>query len=150
RRRSHARLGAATPRPVSAAPRRGGRVAVDWGAVRRPLALSILVLFATGCSSVGSEPLPGQPSHHVAGGFRNPNPAYSRPAGWTRWPFMARRGVQAVLSPRRFNAPRVANDGSALRGGSAEPSVTWVGHSTLLVQLEGLNILTDPHWGERA
>src|SRR5262249_53411863 len=64
--------------------------------------------------------------------------------------FMARRGVQAVLSPRRFNAPRVANDGSALRGGSAEPSVTWVGHSTLLVQLEGLNILTDPHWGERA
>ena len=25
-----------------------------------------------------------------------------------------------------------------------------MGHSTLLVQLDGLNVLTDPHWGERA
>jgi L-ascorbate metabolism protein UlaG (beta-lactamase superfamily) len=28
--------------------------------------------------------------------------------------------------------------------------VTWVGHSTVLVQVNGLNILTDPIWSERA
>ena len=28
--------------------------------------------------------------------------------------------------------------------------VTWIGHSTVLVQTEGLNILTDPIWSERA
>jgi N-acyl-phosphatidylethanolamine-hydrolysing phospholipase D len=28
--------------------------------------------------------------------------------------------------------------------------VTWVGHSTFLVQLDGVNIVTDPHWGDRA
>ena len=28
--------------------------------------------------------------------------------------------------------------------------VTWIGHSTVLVQTEGLNILTDPVWSERA
>jgi len=28
--------------------------------------------------------------------------------------------------------------------------VTWVGHSTVLIQSEGLNILTDPIWSERA
>jgi N-acyl-phosphatidylethanolamine-hydrolysing phospholipase D len=28
--------------------------------------------------------------------------------------------------------------------------VTWVGHSTFLVQIGGLNILTDPHWSRRA
>src|SRR3546814_12594273 len=27
---------------------------------------------------------------------------------------------------------------------------TWVGHATLLVQTQGLNILTDPIWSERA
>ena len=29
-------------------------------------------------------------------------------------------------------------------------TVTWVGHSSLLVQIGGLNILTDPMWSERA
>ena len=28
--------------------------------------------------------------------------------------------------------------------------VTWVGHSTFLVQIGGLNVLTDPMWSERA
>jgi L-ascorbate metabolism protein UlaG (beta-lactamase superfamily) len=31
-----------------------------------------------------------------------------------------------------------------------EMLVTWIGHSTVLVQTEGLNILTDPIWSERA
>ena len=29
-------------------------------------------------------------------------------------------------------------------------AVTWVGHSTVLLQLGGLNVLTDPIWSERA
>jgi L-ascorbate metabolism protein UlaG (beta-lactamase superfamily) len=28
--------------------------------------------------------------------------------------------------------------------------VTWVGHATLLVQIDGVNVLTDPQWSERA
>ena len=31
-----------------------------------------------------------------------------------------------------------------------EMRVTWIGHSTVLVQVAGLNILTDPTWSERA
>jgi N-acyl-phosphatidylethanolamine-hydrolysing phospholipase D len=31
-----------------------------------------------------------------------------------------------------------------------EPSVTWVGHATLLVQLGGVNFLTDPVWSRAA
>ncbi|HXJ82020.1 MAG TPA: MBL fold metallo-hydrolase [Candidatus Methylomirabilis sp.] len=46
--------------------------------------------------------------------------------------------------------PRVANDGEVLRAGTANPSVTWVGHATLLVQIDGINVLTDPHWADRA
>jgi N-acyl-phosphatidylethanolamine-hydrolysing phospholipase D len=34
--------------------------------------------------------------------------------------------------------------------GNPGPTITWVGHSTLLVQLEGVTLLTDPQWSERA
>jgi N-acyl-phosphatidylethanolamine-hydrolysing phospholipase D len=64
--------------------------------------------------------------------------------------FFVRRMFQATFRPRTFEAPRLVNDGQALRAGLANPSVTWVGHSTLLVQLDGVNVLTDPHWGDRA
>jgi L-ascorbate metabolism protein UlaG (beta-lactamase superfamily) len=112
-----------------------------------PLLLAALV---AGCASVGTEPVPGKPPHHVQGGFRNPNPEFKRPTGLTRWGFFMRRMWATLTAPRQFDPPRIANDGSLLRAGVLNPSITWVGHSTLLVQVEGLTILTDPHWGLRA
>ncbi len=57
---------------------------------------------------------------------------------------------ESLTSPRAFEAPRVANDGAALRATPPPRSITWVGHATLLVQVDGLSILTDPNWSERA
>src|SRR6185436_19742461 len=28
--------------------------------------------------------------------------------------------------------------------------ITWLGHSTLLIEIDGVRLLTDPVWGERA
>ncbi|HYD11242.1 MAG TPA: MBL fold metallo-hydrolase [Allosphingosinicella sp.] len=50
------------------------------------------------------------------------------------WPDSA--PVQQTVPPRN-----VAGDGMR---------VTWIGHSTVLVQVNGLNILTDPIWSDRA
>ncbi len=36
------------------------------------------------------------------------------------------------------------------RAAAGQRSVTWVGHSTVLLQLGELNVLTDPMWSERA
>jgi N-acyl-phosphatidylethanolamine-hydrolysing phospholipase D len=36
------------------------------------------------------------------------------------------------------------------RSAAGELRITWVGHSTFLLQLDGVNILTDPVWSERA
>ena len=40
-----------------------------------------------------------------------------------------------------FSRPRAAAD---------DLSVTWIGHSTVLIQIGGLNVLTDPMWADRA
>jgi len=39
---------------------------------------------------------------------------------------------------------------STPRFGSKELSITWLGHSTTLIELDGVNILTDPNWSDRA
>ena len=31
-----------------------------------------------------------------------------------------------------------------------QPAVTWIGHATVLAQLGGINLLTDPHFSQRA
>ncbi|WP_245856027.1 MBL fold metallo-hydrolase [Paenibacillus rigui] len=36
-----------------------------------------------------------------------------------------------------------------LRTNRTETSITWIGHSTFLIQIGGLNLLTDPVWAER-
>lgn len=45
---------------------------------------------------------------------------------------------------------RVPADFVPPRAPRSQLTVTWVGHASLLIQLDGLNILTDPMWSERA
>lgn len=96
------------------------------------------------------------PAHHrPGGGFRNPWPLQGQHglSGVARWmvqrlrrrllgqlpaepdPSAFRRMVAAVRSPRADRTQLLA---------------TWVGHSTFLLQVGDVNVLTDPMWGERA
>ena len=62
-----------------------------------------------------------------------------------------RRLLAAAVQPDPVvQPPRMANNGTFLRENGTEATVTWVGHSTLLIQLEGINLLTDPQWSLRA
>lgn len=95
-------------------------------------------------------PKPGAPAHHAEGGFRNTNPGYVPATAWVRTKFFFSRVWATTFHPRSATLPRVANDGRTLRENRSEATVTWVGHSTLLIQLDGMNLLTDPHWSDRA
>jgi len=66
-------------------------------------------------------------------------------------PFFVRR-LGTTLSGRTGYAESVANDGAFLRANAQHsvPSVTWIGHATLLVQMDHATFLTDPIWSERA
>lgn len=108
-----------------------------------------VLLIASGCVGVGG-PLPSAPPHHRARGFVNENPAFQRPDFWALQTFRARRLWAALTGgPAAPEFPRVANDGRVLRDHRG-PTITWIGHATVLVQLDGVNVLTDPQFSERA
>ena len=59
--------------------------------------------------------------------------------------------------PLRRQAPRADRPAAVdepARGVARSPETglraTWLGHSTVLVEIDGLRVLTDPVWGERA
>jgi N-acyl-phosphatidylethanolamine-hydrolysing phospholipase D len=113
------------------------------------LAALLAAVVAAGCGHVG-KPVPGAPAHHRERGFANPDTAHPPASTWVRMRFFVTRMWSTTFSPRSIELPRVANDGAALRANGTEPTVTWVGHATLLVQLDGVNVLTDPQWSDRA
>ncbi|MCP4004161.1 MAG: MBL fold metallo-hydrolase [bacterium] len=66
-----------------------------------------------------------------------------------RFPFFLRR-IGGSFRAREGTPNRVGNDGAFLRENAlhSEPSVTWVGHATLLVQMGHVTFLTDPIWSD--
>ncbi|WP_244147679.1 MBL fold metallo-hydrolase [Leptospira yanagawae] len=90
-------------------------------------------------------------THHMESGFRNPNPQFQKKGFWSvfvwQWDrFFLPHSLDAKSYPE---FPVVHNDGKALQTNANKLSVTWVGHATTLVQIDGVNILTDPIWSER-
>ena len=120
----------------------------DW--VLLPAVVLLLIVgLQAGCAWVGA-PKPDAPAHHLENGFRNTDPAFTRPGALTRVRFFLSRVWATTFHPRSADFPRIENDDRALRENRTEATLTWVGHSTLLIQLDGVNILTDPHWSNRA
>jgi N-acyl-phosphatidylethanolamine-hydrolysing phospholipase D len=118
---------------------------------RLRLAFALLLLgVATAGPTWGLEggELPRAPRLH--GTFRNLDPDFWSASNWTRVRFYL-LGLSTMLTRERTFAPLSAAqpDVGALRGNRRDPTVTWVGHSTLLVQLDGVNVLTDPTWSLR-
>lgn len=48
-----------------------------------------------------------------------------------------------------YTVPSVEPDLKFLHANRTVPSLTWIGHSTFLIQHSGLNIMTDPIWAEQ-
>ncbi len=61
-------------------------------------------------------------------------------------PFLARKVWTSVVE-RSGGAPLVRFDPAAL---AASPSITWIGHATFLVRMDGVTFLTDPMFSKRA
>ena len=88
--------------------------------------------------------------HHRPGGFRNPWTTADDHAlgGLLRWVRVHRTTPTGAST--RPNFPRAVPRPATPRAAEDELRLTWVGHSTFLIQIGGMNVLTDPMWSERA
>jgi N-acyl-phosphatidylethanolamine-hydrolysing phospholipase D len=122
------------------------RRALNRGLAALPLALA-------GCASERAQPAADAPWHHTADGFRNPPGSPERGGDFGDWSsFFLRRFTDRdeVALPAGHVLPAAeAQDGVANRRNDGD-RLTWLGHASFLLRLDGRNILTDPYLSEYA
>ena len=91
-----------------------------------------------------------QGAPHGPDGYRNNYPHGDKQSFWAWKLEQLRNDLPAKAPPGGWSIPYVKTDAAALQAPDTNPSVTWVGHATLLVRLAGKNILFDPMFSERA
>jgi N-acyl-phosphatidylethanolamine-hydrolysing phospholipase D len=118
------------------------------------LALTVSLLGLAVATSPGAAP-PSEPIGPAPrtsdGRFTNPGGTLSHGGLGVRLSFFVRRLAGAFQE--RPGAPgRVPNDGAFLRENARHsvPTLTWIGHATLLVQMDHISFLTDPIWSDTA
>ncbi len=132
-----------------------GPVARHAATLAGALALASALAFGlSSCSTVNPYHDPNRP-HHRANGFQNRHAEFEPKGMLTvlQWQWDAARNGRPAAAARP--TPAVAPDlefvhRNALAGKAMEPAATWIGHSTVLLQLAGLNVLLDPIFSERA
>jgi N-acyl-phosphatidylethanolamine-hydrolysing phospholipase D len=125
-----------------------------WWLWQRGVCALMVVLAPPACTNKPTA-VPGAAPHHRDGGFQN-NYTDSQPRGLAalaRWKFEAWR--EGVPAPPQSPTPTIVPDlgliqSNAKTGARMVPTVTWIGHATVLAQLGGINVLTDPIFSQRA
>jgi N-acyl-phosphatidylethanolamine-hydrolysing phospholipase D len=116
-------------------------------------ALALAALALSGCASIGNPYFDASKPHHTPQGFRNTEPFEPRSLGdllrW-RWEQFRDGKPDPAQAPTPQVAPEVAFlQRNAVAGAAMQPTVTWIGHATVLLQAGGLNWLIDPMFSDR-
>jgi N-acyl-phosphatidylethanolamine-hydrolysing phospholipase D len=116
--------------------------------------VSLILCILIGCVGL-EQPKETNPSapHHTAKGFQNPYRPSERGFGdFLRWRFGLGPKEASPISPEEVSIykPETVQPAILLikQPDSAQVQITWIGHSTFLIQLEGINILTDPQFSD--
>ncbi|MGD8640222.1 MAG: MBL fold metallo-hydrolase, partial [Gammaproteobacteria bacterium] len=89
-------------------------------------------------------------AHHKESGFRN---IYYEDDNKGFWAFMKWRWERMFKDIPGADDYQFTIDTShhgLIKDNNANPTLTWIGHATFLIQFQGLNILTDPQFSDRA
>lgn len=85
-------------------------------------------------------------AHHSEKGFRNPHlHEHHGFVDFLKWRWHSRN-----IKPKKLLFPITQENHEQIHQNPGSSNLTWIGHSTFLAQLDGLNILTDPHFSDRA
>ena len=115
--------------------------------VVRTLLIGFSVCFAmTACAA---EKLKSDKAHHTADGFRN---VYLEEENsffdFIKWRWQHSR--LDIPGPEDYQFESIKPDIQQIKQNNPNNQIVWVGHATVLIQMAGMNILTDPQFSERA
>ena len=122
-----------------------------------PIILMLVVIGGAlgSCTGVGDPKGDGYPYHHMERGFRNPPNSIATIDQFSdRMKFFSRMissqliGAQPPL-PENHILPRETAL-SQLAQWSDQDSISWIGHASFLIKLDGVTVLTDPIFSKRA
>ena len=106
----------------------------------------MLLLVTAGC---GGHPPPSDKPHHTKSGFRNLYIHHNAGSfDFLKWRFQ-RIGL-SVPGPEDYDFPLNENDRQFLKNNQDKITLTWIGHATVMLRINGKTILTDPHFSDRA
>ncbi len=111
-------------------------------------------LLCSACTSVNPYFDPSK-AHHTPQGFRNSDGSTGGKGLGELLKWYVERTLDGLPKPpsthvNGYDFPQTRPDLAFLHANRTEPTLTWIGHATLLLQIAGLNVLTDPHFSERA
>jgi N-acyl-phosphatidylethanolamine-hydrolysing phospholipase D len=87
--------------------------------------------------------------HHAPSGFRNVHVREKTGfLDFLKWRW--ERFGKDIPGPEAYSFPLGKNYPEFLRSNRTLNKVTWIGHATLLLQMDGLNLVTDPQFSPRA
>ncbi len=120
--------------------------------LRRRYLPFLALLTLAGCINMSSNPNynPAK-KHHTPEGFKN-NYAHDAPGSFWKWQY-ERWQAGGVSVPAAGWASVITSaqpDVAFLQSNRSARSISWLGHAAVLVQTNGLNIVTDPMFSERA
>ncbi len=96
-----------------------------------------------------AQPVDVTKKHHTRSGFKNVYP-FTSPSSIDFLKWRWQRKSKDIPDIESYHFPLAENDSVFLKTNREKKTITWIGHSTLLLQVGGLNILTDPIFSERA
>ena len=111
--------------------------------------LAIATLFVVGACASKNANYNAARNHHTPEGFRNLH-TEKHPGGFWKWKRDQWREGLPKKPDGGYQFPLLKPDAKFLASNRTESTMTWIGHATLLLQMKGVNILTDPHFSERA
>ena len=114
--------------------------------LRQALIACLTIFMFLGCTHQNRPHLPGKPYHHTESGFRNPPGSIEKAFSWDAFWFFPSRPFAQLWNPEIPEGHVVAQKEAIHRWNALgdRNKLVWIGHMTVLIQLDGQIIMIDP------
>jgi len=117
------------------------------------MSLLYFLILSDGRTEEVSKKVSSSPPHHTPTGFQNLHRPLERGFGsFLRWRFGLGPNEISPIPPEEISnyKPESVQPAISLikQPDPAQVQITWIGHSTFLIQIEGINIITDPQFSD--